>query len=462
MPAARHPPFVNHIRRYSPGTAKTAVSTDQNGMGASSSHFRRFGGLAGILLLASLAGGARAQPLAAYFPQGVPGYGTMPGVTVLSRARPDYEPPGIRVDDLLISPSIEEALGYDSNVLGGPGAKGSWMFGTHPALRVGSDWSRDAVAGVLGLDDTRYLDAARQSRTDASAAFGGTLAIGRDTLTLDVADLALHEDRTTLDALPSDTPVAFTLDDWRAGYTLALDRLSLTPNFELSRYRYASTTILGVPADQSYRNRDVLAGGLTARYEVMPLLNTLVVLRGLGTRYVAPQADQPSRNSTGLQVLVGVSDDSDALWRYRLLLGWEERQFAAAAYRTHDAPVAEGQLIWAPDGLLTFTGTLTRSIEDAAQEGVAGYTYTAANLTIDHEYCRDILLQATAGMQRADFLQGGGRQIALLLGFGVTWLVNRKTRLSATYSYNDQQGGGAGTAQPFSRNLGLLTLRYGW
>ena len=431
-------------------------------MGATLSHLRRVGGLAGMLLLASLAGAARAQPLSAYFPAGVPGYGTMPGVTVLSRARPDYDPPGIRVDDILIHPSLEEGIGYDSNVLGGPGAAGSWTLGTHPAVGVASDWSRDAIGGVLSLDDTRYLDAPRQGRADGTAAFGGTLAVGRDELTLAAAHLVLHEDRSILDALRSDTPVAFTLDDWRLAYTVALNRLALTPNVELSRYRYAGTTIMGVPASQGYRDRDVLAGGLTARYEVMPLLNGLLVLRGVGTGYVAPQAGQPSRNSTGALVLLGLSNDGDAVWRYRLLLGWEQRQFAASAYRAHDAPVAEGQLIWSPSGLLTLTATLTRSIEDAAQEGVAGYTYTAAKLTIEHEYCRDILLQASAGMQQADFLQGGGRQTALLAGVGITWLVNRQLRVSATYDFNQQEGGGAGTAGAFTRSLGLVTVRYGW
>jgi hypothetical protein len=111
--------------------------------------------------------------------------------------------------------------------------------------------------------------------------------------------------------------------------------------------------------------------------------------------------------------------------------------------------------------MTTVTGTLTRSIEDAAQEGVAGYTYTAAALTLDHEYDCDTLLQATGGLQQADFLQGGGRQTALLLGLGVTWLIDRQVRISATYGFNDQQSGGVGTSGPFSRSLGLLTVQYG-
>ena len=49
------------------------------------------------------------------------------------------------------------------------------------------------------------------------------------------------------------------------------------------------------------------------------------------------------------------ADDRDAVWRYRLLLGWEQREFAATAYATHGAPVAEGELIWSPSGMDTVT-----------------------------------------------------------------------------------------------------------
>jgi hypothetical protein len=213
---------------------------------------RRVGGLAGTLLpagtagamllavatggllLVAAAGAARGQTLSGYFPMGVPGYSTMPGVTVLSRARPDYQPLGIPVDSFVVSPSMSEGLGYDSNVLGGPGSPGSWTLGTQPSVQVKSDWSQDSVVGILGLDDTRYLDTPSQSRTDATAAFGGTLAIGRDELTMATAYLSNHEDRSSIDALPTDTPVAYRLFDARLGYTIVLDRLSLTPNLEFS------------------------------------------------------------------------------------------------------------------------------------------------------------------------------------------------------------------------------------
>jgi hypothetical protein len=103
-------------------------------------------------------------------------------------------------------------------------------------------------------------------------------------------------------------------------------------------------------------------------------------------------------------------------------------------------------------------------MEDAAQEGVAGFTYSSAKLTVDHELQRDLLLHASAGLQRADFLQGGTQQTSYSFGVGATWLVNRRAQVSATYDYTGQQGSGT-AALPLSgdykRGLALLTLRFG-
>jgi len=396
-------------------------------MAVRSGHFIRTRRIGAATLIACLfaCSGVRAQLLSAYFPSGVPGYATAPGVTVLSRARPDYNSLGARLDSFMLLPRLDEGLGHDSNVFGGSSGRGSWIVGTHPSLLVNSDWSRDALGGYLGLDDTRYLDQPRQSRTDWTASLGGTLAVGRDQLTLALAHLALHQDRTELDALPSDRPVAYQVDDARAAYTIALNRVAITPSLDFAAYRYSDTTILGAPAPQGYRDRNVLQGAVTTRYEMAPQRNLVVVIRALGSHYVAPQPGQPTRDSTGYEVLAGLDDGADAVWRYRLLAGWEIRDFAASRYPTHQAPIAEAELIWNPSGLTTVTGSLTRSIEDAAQEGIAGYTYTSAQLTLDHELQRDLLLRLSAGMQHADFLQGGGAATGLSVGGGATWLMNR-------------------------------------
>ncbi len=62
-----------------------------------------------------------------YFPSGIPGYGAEPGTTVLSRARPFYEPLGVRVGDFIIRPEVSESLGYNNNVTGLTPSQGSFL-----------------------------------------------------------------------------------------------------------------------------------------------------------------------------------------------------------------------------------------------------------------------------------------------------------------------------------------------
>ena len=66
-------------------------------------------------------------------------------------------------------------------------------------------------------------------------------------------------------------------------------------------------------------------------------------------------------------------------------------------------------------------------------------------------------------LQHADYLQGGGQSTGFSLGGGVTWLMNRNMRLSATYDFTDQSGSSATlqTTGNYTRSLGLLTLHVG-
>ena len=119
-------------------------------------------------------------------------------------------------------------------------------------------------------------------------------------------------------------------------------------------------------------------------------------------------------------------------------------------------------MIWNPSGMTTVTGSLTRSIEDAAQEGIAGYTYTSARLRLDHEYQRNVLLRFPPACSTPITCRAAASRI-IPLGAGVTWLLNRHLRLSATYDFTDQRGSNPTlqTTGSYTRSIGLLTLRVG-
>ena len=218
---------------------------------------------------------------------------------------------------------------------------------------------------------------------------------------------------------------------------------------------------MGVPTSQAYRDRVVVQGGVTVHYELAPLRTVVFVARAIGQDYTQTPPGQASPNSTSYQVLAGIDYDDDGVWRWRLLIGGEAREFASKLYPQQNNLIAEAGVGWSPSGMTTLNATISRETGDAAQEGVSGLTYTTARLTIDHEYFRDLLFRASLGLQRADFFQGG-YQVGMTAGVGVTWVMNRSARLSFTYDQTDVRGSSTPTdtlVAGYSGGIGLLTMR---
>ena len=414
-------------------------------------------------LAVGLASTAVAEMMTGLFPEGVPGYGTEDGVTVQTRLHPELMPLGLHAGDFLFLPRLDEGFGYTSNVMPGSNGRGSWQVMTNPALAVSSDWSRSAFGALVSLRNTHYLSLPSQSRTDATISAGGRIDIGADNLTLAASHLAQHEDRGQIDSLASDRPIAFQLDDARASYTITEGRWSLTPSLDAAKWTYSDTTILGVPTRQAYRDRMVITTGLTTRYAFAPLRSLVLVMRAIDQNYTRTPNGQPSPDSTSYQVLTGVDYDDNAIWRWRMLIGGETRQFASPLYPRQNTVTAEAGVGWSPTGLTTINATISRGSEDAAREGVSGLINSSARVTIDHEYLRNVLFKASVGVQRADFFQGG-QQTGTTAGVGVTWVMNRSARLSFTYDRTDLHGSESSAgdlATGYSRDIGMITFRLG-
>ncbi len=407
---------------------------------------------------------AKAQLLDGLFPEGVPGYGTQQGVTVQSRARPEFTPLGVRLGTVMIRPQLDMSIGYDDNLLAGSSHRGAWEVMTRPSILAGTETSAGSMGVYFSANDVRYLGASSQDRIDGTMFLGTTINIGRDKLTFGAGYLSQHEDRTALDALPSDQPVAFTVENLRVSYAADFGRLIVTPAFEFNRWRFDNTTVFGVPTSEASRDRTTAQGGVTLRFNWMPGRDLLWVNRVVNTHYDQPAIGVPSNNSTSWETLIGVDYDDDSVWRYRLLGGVQYRQAAAATIGSTAAGIAEAEVTWTPTGMTTLRAIASRGIEDAAQTGFSSYTYSSAQLVVDHEYLRNVLLTASATVRQASFNQTGGQQVGVSFGAGATWLIDRNLRLSLTYDFADVRNShlpAGSVAGDYTRGLTLLTFRVG-
>lgn len=420
-------------------------------------------------------GHAWSQYVPDYFPTGVPGYNQEMGVTVVTRVRPLYTEPGVRLGGFLFYPRLTQSLGYNSNVAGSHDGPGSWLVETNPSLQVQSDWSRNALGASFNVDNFRYPNTAVQSYTNWQAVIGGGYTIGRGNLDFAYGHFSLNELPTDVGAPPSATPIPYTVDDLRSDYTFDLGALKIIPNVDLSYWRYGATTKLDLttletqPFPQSYRDRNVLQGGTTFRYELSGRTDLLLLVQGTNSQFVNPQVvELPPLSSKSAMALGGIDYKYDGVWRYQLLAGMELRTFRGFANRKE--PVLQGTAIWTPTGLTTVTGSALRTIADPTTEGSSGYTESRVQIRVDHEYLRNVLLDAEAGFENAAYFQGGG-QSGYDLGGGITWLLNRDLRVSVHYQFTERSSssfliesmtGHTRTAsRPYDQHLVLVQLVFG-
>jgi len=392
------------------------------------------------LVALSFASGARAQYVESYFPSGIAAFDQQQGVTVLSRLRPLYDQPGVRLGAYTVNAHLDESVGYDSNLTGTSHGLSSAYISTSSNVSATSNWSRNRLGLSASVNNYTYINNPQQDYTAYSATVGGGYTIGRHDLNIGYTHLRQYERGTDVGSVASAAPVPFDVEDIRTEYTVEAGRFSFVPNVDIRLFQFGNAVVLEQPTSQQFRDRTVLSGGVTTRYELSGQRSVVVVLQGINSHYLRPQRGLTSNNSKSALLLAGIDYQASGLWRYRVLGGVEVRQFEASQYGTRAAPILEASVIYTPTGLTTVTGSARREIEDPQSDGVAGYTFTNVGLVVDHELQRNILLQGRANFQAAQFLQGNGTTTSYTLGAGVSWLVNRRVRLSADYDATQQSG----------------------
>jgi hypothetical protein len=427
-----------------------------------------FGGLLAVVLGTQ---GAFAQAIDQYFAPAGTSIGGTPSDPSQYRALNEYETRGVQVGSFVIRPQLAQGFGYNSNVEGVAGGKGSTEAQTDASILVKSDWSRNSAYVNLTLDEQLYPERSIENQTNWTASIGGTLTLGRDVIGATYSHLNLTQAPGTLDAITVVQPVLYRVDTAALSYTAtSFGRFEFVPAVQVSDFNFDNTLVPGQTFGESYRDRVVLQGGLTTRYELAEDRTLLLVLGGTHISYTTSVANLPNRDSNGAQVLAGIDfAPPGANLRFRVLLGYQTRTYKNPLFPSISAPILEASVTWTPTRLTTVTLTGRRDIQDAADENIGGYTYTAGRLAVDHELRHNVQLNAFADLQRADFepvngapqpvnaLQPGNTQTIYSVGVGATWLLNRNMRLTGTYQFSDRQGVPPNT---YNSHVALITLGF--
>lgn len=381
--------------------------------------------------------GASALELDSLLPENVPGYGALPAVSILGRTDPEYTPFDLNYGTISFSPNIGADGGYDSSPNGI--GNGSAVFDLNPSLLI-----QDAQAGFGGYvagTFSNYPEAAEQNTTGYTIALGEQALLPRETLTLSAAALRTQETGFGFNTLTLTYPVAANVQDIRGSDKLVLGMLTLTPEISVSRYNFA-----GYPSQDRTDYRQSLTGEFTSGGPARFV-----------TRLQATQSQyqQQIYNANTYGALAGFADQATDLWQIRMLAGIASRQPAIG--KALDAPILEASLSWMPTRIDSLSLDLAREIDDPDQESAEGYTLSQADISIAHEYLRNVILTGSAAAGRAVYFNSPLVETLYNVLTSVNWHLNRALAIEATYAFNDRQSN-----QLPAANEHIITMGVTW
>ena len=415
--------------------------------------------------VASLPNAAKAQLILQNFPANIPGYAPNLEGSVATHMMQEQQANGVEVGDFIIRPEVTETGGYDSAPIDAPNS-GSAVINSQAAVRINSDWGRDALGATFSVDDHRYLNVPVANYTNWVAGLGGSLELGNDTATLAYSHLGEHLGPQELGVIGAATPVPYGVDDVRLSYEKLFSRFSLTPSFEFQSYKFGSSS--GAAAiNYDPLNHHIESGALTGNYAFSPGDDAVAIVRLSSAQFqTAPTDDYFDADG-----YVGLDFRGDSIIQYRALIGYERRHFEHASNSTVSSPVFELAAVWMPTELDTVTLSGFREFSDPTSAFARNQIVTYGSLQLDHELHENIFLRATAHVGKSNpesdiIALGGQNQTQYGFGLAMFWGLNRNIIARLSYSFLDNQYGqnsaAAAAATTSHRNFISNTIMLGF
>lgn len=393
------------------------------------------------------------------------------GVTVETRQRPDFDPLGVRLGGFRLDGFLESGLGYDSNVFGrNRNVVGDGYATETGGVALSSDWTRHAVGASANIDARQFFSRTDLNWTDWNVGGFGRYDIDAQT---NVEARYVHS-REHLDVYSIDSqlrglfkPIPYDSDAFTVSGNTRFNRLGLTATGLYRTFRFEDIDINGQRVRTSQNSFDTLLGAVGSSYAFAPgrFITAQVRLQDISytdgsTRDSLNQGatvprDRDSFSWTGL---AGFEYDFDGVWAGFISVGWQQRNYRGAQFKTLEGPAFEGRLSWSPSQLTTVTFNVARTIEESIRLDAVSYQRTTGGVRVDHEFLRNVILGAELRADRREYDSPSETATDGVAQISGRWLINRSVSLVGTYAYN-RRIEATGRAIEFDRNLVQVRLR---
>jgi hypothetical protein len=430
--------------------------------------------LSGILCLLFLGtpSGVRAQTAEPLLPvppvptgpqaPAAPGQPIFPGETVMGRARPEFNPTGLRLGSFFWFPRAELDEAYNDNIFATSRSTTSDLITLiQPSFDLLSNFPDKALNLHGGAAFQDYASHSAQNTEDGFVAADGRFDVTAGSSFYGGATLAhFHLPRTSPNQ-PGNAaePVTYNSFEANAGYTQSGLRFGYTGNVAVLAQRYNAVPLIGGGlSPQSANDVNIYQADLRLNYELVPdYLGYLRLSENLRTYpKKLPVPGALSFNSLGYRIDLGLQVLPFGISYGEIYVGYLRQNFFASALSSLSGIDIGGRYIWNVTRLTTLTFSAQRAV-DTSNPSIsntgAGYLSSQAMLTIDHELLRNLLLSANVGYENDAYAEVSRTDNIFSAGVAVKYLLNRNLYLGGSYTYNQRESSGSARGSPYAQSI---------
>jgi hypothetical protein len=354
-----------------------------------------------------------------------------------------YGPLGIRMGSFLLTPRLDQGIGWTSNASSAPGGDGAIFSETRLRLDAISDWSRHSAAieadGLyrrsLSGADLEELEGsiAGELRLDLSGGFSATATGG----------YAIEPESASspVDIVGAvSQPVRQTLS---AGLGLAKDmgKLRLGIAGDVERDVYGDAEIEGGGA-LSQEDRDSTLATVTLRggYEISPALLPFVEAE-IGRRTYDLEMDSAGyrRSADRYGARAGLEFDLGEKFRGEISAGWLTEQPDDPRLEAISGASVEGNVEWSPVRGTVVGLNAATEVESATMAGQSGSILYSGSLAVTRQMRSNLTGEASVGIDWRDYASTEGHDLVLRGEVSLTWWLNRNLGLTGRASHETQE-----------------------
>lgn len=399
--------------------------------------------------------------------------------SVQNRARPDFDPIGIELDEFLglvglvsdktieqkssplssfvLKPSFGITGIHDSNIfLTENNTVSDQRIEYRPQVTIQSDWGRHSFAftafGLLG----RYIENPREDFDDYQVQASGRLDIYDNKKFEVLTGVAQrHEERDEE-------------DDPGQGFR---PTISFNTFANLTFEYLADVFLTRLKFDveyQDFKNRDGINNDVRDEMIIETSLRLGYEFTPGTTVFVEPNADfrifDQERDGAGnlqdnwaVGSLLGMTVDVTGVTFLEFGVGFEYRSFEDPLFDSEFNFDLSVRHIWNVTDLVSVTTDIERTFEDSATPGVSGVTEYNLSTVADYEFLDNVIFSAGIGLSFSETNQTNRQDIDISPTLGVQYLINENwtARLDLGYTTRDSNVAGE-SYDNYTAGIGLV------